>query len=218
MRVAFFAATLAATMVSAYAADPLGNAAGTGVGSTGTVNQTFRGVVTVLDGRTLRYYRTGQKVRIAGIESCNLPQWAFERSGYPYPCGPLGKAYLKRLIRRSSVTCNSYAVDRDGVPLAQCTVDGENLATHIAAAGLAITDPSEAVPASDATRTAEALALENGFGLNSTTFLDPQDWRRRAGDKTLGRRPFRDRNMIADNVGRVYEPVEPENPALDSNY
>ena len=214
MRAITLAVMLAAT-TPALAADVHGDGFGAGASS---IDRTYSGVVTVLDGRTVRYYRTGQTVRIAGIESCNLPQWAFERSGYPYPCGPLGKAYLKRLVRRSPVTCNATAIDRDGVPLATCIVNGENLATHVAAAGLAITDATEAVPPTAETLNAEAIARDNEFGLNATTFLDPQDWRVRAGDKTLDRRPFRDRNMIADGVGRTYDLVEPENPALGSNY
>lgn len=214
MRAIFLAAALLVPSV-VQAADPV-----TGLPSADAsgFEQTYRGPVTVLDGRTMRYHPSGQTVRIAGIETCNLPQWAFERSGYPYPCGPLGKAYLKRLVRRSPVNCVATAIDRDGVPLAECHANGKNLAAHIALAGLAITDESERVPAGADVYDSEALALQNGFGLNDTTVLDPQDWRAKANEKSLARRPFRDRNMIADGLGRVYEPVEPENPAEDARY
>jgi endonuclease YncB( thermonuclease family) len=62
----------------------------------------------VIDGRTLWFPMSRHKVRLASIDSCELPQWAYDprRHGEsaipkPVPCGPLAKAWLKRTVGSS---------------------------------------------------------------------------------------------------------------------
>ena len=176
--------------------------------------ETHRGRVTVLDGRTVTFFPNGPTVRLADVDVCNLPQWAFERSGYPYPCGPLAKAWLKRLVRHDPVSCRTQGQDRDGVVLARCTVRGGDLGYNVVRAGIGQT-PKGQVPPDGCYGCAEEQALRNGWGLNGTVYLDPLDWRRRADDRSLDRLPFRDRNMIRDELGTVYVPAPPRNPAAD---
>ena len=183
-----------------------------GDGLTTIEPETYRGRVTVLDGRTVAFFPNGPTVRLADVDVCHLPQWAFERSGYPYPCGPLAKAWLKRLVRRDPVSCRAQRQDRDGVILARCTVRGGDLGYNVMRAGIGQT-PKGQVPPDACYGCAEGQALRNGWGLNGTIYLDPSDWRRRADDRSLDRRPFRDRNMIRDELGTVYVPPAPRNPA-----
>lgn len=186
-----------------------------GVGDQAFVDDaTYRGAVTVLDGRTLEFFPDGPTVRLADVDTCALPQWAFERSGYPYPCGPLGKAWLMRLVRRDTLTCRIVGTDHDGTPLGRCSVRGGDLGYNVLRVGIGQT-PKGYAPPNGCYDCAEAQALRNGWGLNGTVYLDPSDWRRRAEDRSLARRPFRDRNMIRDGLGTVYEPVAPRNPAVE---
>lgn len=60
------------------------------------------GLASVLSGDTLWFPASGVKVRLTGIKSCALPQWAFDPSNKrglhlaPVPCGSFAKAWLTR--------------------------------------------------------------------------------------------------------------------------
>ena len=69
---------------------------------TGSSSETMiSGRVAVLDGRTLWFPKYSAKVRLADIDSCELPQWSYDPNRHgnssmpkPVPCGPLAKAWL----------------------------------------------------------------------------------------------------------------------------
>ena len=213
MRSVALAAILAVGATTAQAAD-LSSGGGDFVVRNAFVPQTYRGVVTALDGRTIEFYPNGPTVRIADVDVCNLPQYAFERFGYPYPCGPLGKAWLKRIVRLDPASCTTVALASDGVPIARCEVRGRDLGFDVVRAGIGKT-PTDGYRPRGAYAQAERNARRQSWGLNDTTYLDPSDWRRRAEDRSLDRQPFRDRNMIRDRLGIIHVPTQPRNPAAE---
>ncbi|MCR5860375.1 thermonuclease family protein [Mesorhizobium sp. J428] len=105
------------------------------------------GRTSVIDGRTLWFPMSRHKARLASIDSCELPQWAYDprRHGEsaipkPVPCGPLAKAWLKRTVGNAQVTCSVLAKDVDGALLGRCTMRGRDLALEMLRVGWARID------------------------------------------------------------------------------
>lgn len=175
---------------------------------------TFKGPVTVLDGRTLWYgtVGSGYKVRLAGIDACELPQWALDpkwnnrdkqKAPYPVPCGPFAKAWLKRTIGNRATTCVGLAYANDGVPVAQCTTRGIDLAAEMLRVGWARID-SPYINAQYLAYQNDAMAAR--YGMWGTYVLDMNEWRRKAIDKTLDRHPVADFNLLAERKSEISPP------------
>ncbi|HEV2501790.1 MAG TPA: thermonuclease family protein [Mesorhizobium sp.] len=183
------------------------------VSETTTAAGIYRGRVAVMDGRTLWFPKDAAKVRLLDIDSCELPQWAFDpkwtereriKGPPPVPCGPLAKAWLKRTIGSSIVDCAIAAHDNDGVPLARCIVKGKDLALEMLRVGWArIATPHPVDPAYLA-RQQHAMAAR--YGMWATYVLDMNAWRRKAIDTTLSRRPIADFNLLTERESEISPP------------
>lgn len=173
----------------------------------------FRGRVAVMDGRTLWYPQYAQRVRLADIDACELPQWALDpewldrqRQGAPspVPCGPLAKSWLKRTIGNKPVECSVIAYGYDGIPQARCTTSGQDVAVEMLRVGWARV-------ASPSSYNAQYLAYQRyamaaRYGMWATYVLDMNEWRRKAVDKTRGRQPIADANLLADRESEISPP------------
>lgn len=169
------------------------------------------GRASIIDGRTLWFPKDGQKVRLASIDACELPQWSYDprrhsESAIPksVPCGPLAKAWLKRTVGGARVTCIVQGNDGAGVLLGRCTVYGRDLALGMLRVGWArATTPAPA----------QYLAWQNHaisarYGMWATYVLDMDEWRAKAVDRTLSRRPIADFNLLADREREISPPFE----------
>lgn len=169
------------------------------------------GRTSVIDGRTL-WFRTGRhKVRLASIDSCELPQWAYDprRHGEsaipkPVPCGPLAKAWLKRTVGSAQVTCMVRAHDIDGALIGHCSVRDRDLALEMLRVGWArVSSPAPAEYVSW-----QNFAVSARHGMWATYVLDMPEWRRKAVDRTLARRPIADFNLLAERESEISPPFE----------
>jgi endonuclease YncB( thermonuclease family) len=167
------------------------------------------GKASVIDGRTLWFPQQAVAVRLAGVEACALPQWAFETVGAPVsvttppvPCGPLAKAWLKRIVGDDVVTCR---LDTPGNgKTAQCAVRGHDVGLEMVRVGWArTTDAGRNDPQYSA---AERYARSARYGLWGTYVLDMDEWQRRAIDRTVTRRPAADRNLLASRQAEITPP------------
>lgn len=169
------------------------------------------GRAAVIDGRTLWFPEDGRKVRLASIDTCELPQWSYDphRHGEnaipkPAPCGPLSKAWLKRTVGGVRVTCIVQGNDGAGVLVGRCTVNGRDLALEMLRVGWALaTSPAPA----------RYLAWQNhamsaGYGMWATYVLDMEEWRAKAVDRTLSRRPIADFNLLAERELEISPPFK----------
>jgi endonuclease YncB( thermonuclease family) len=207
-----------AGVTSSVAADAMSNrpvpqrgeAVGSGVGRAALV---YRGRVAVIDGRTLWYPSHAAKVRLLDIDTCELPQWAFDpqwvdrdrvKAPPPVPCGPLAKAWLKRAIGSASVECIVATHDRDGAPLARCMVKGRDLALEMLRVGWARV--SSPYPADRLYLAKQRYAMAARYGMWATYVLDMNEWRRKAIDKTLSRRPIADFNLLWERENEITPP------------
>ncbi|WP_107678020.1 thermonuclease family protein [Agrobacterium sp. LAD9] len=172
------------------------------------------GHVSVIDGRTLWYPQYAQKVRLADIDACELPQWALDpnwqnrdkiKAPPPVPCGPLAKAWLKRSIGANSVTCEIATVGPDGTPEGYCTSRrGGDLALEMLRVGWArVSDP---FPRNRQYLQYQTSAIAARYGMWATYVLDMNEWRRRAVDKTLERQPIADFNLLATRQSEISPP------------
>ena len=102
------------------------------------------GRVAVVDGRTLWFADRRILVTLNGIDSCDLPQWAFDpgpndNSSFlrPIPCGALAKAWLKRSIGHRAVTCQLVTSPGSIAASGICQAGNMDLAHEMLRVGLA---------------------------------------------------------------------------------
>jgi endonuclease YncB( thermonuclease family) len=160
------------------------------------------GQATVVDGHTLWLPRPQILVKLAGIDSCALPQWSFDPnvsaaapSPAPVACGALAKAWLTRLVGDTRISC---VIDRDVGTKAVagvCRAGALDLGREMLRVGWAtlVADQSGRPDY----RAAQAEAMDARHGLWGTYVLDFDEWRTHAVDRTLGRRPLADWNLLA---------------------
>lgn len=169
------------------------------------------GRAAIIDGRTLWFPEGGRKVRLASIDACELPQWAYDphRHGEsaipkPVPCGPLAKAWLKRTVGGARVTCIVQGNDRAGDPLGRCTVNGRDLALEMLRVGWA----RATLPAPAHYLAWQNHAMSARYGMWATYVLDMDEWRAKAIDRTLSRQPIADFNLLADRESEISPPFQ----------
>lgn len=169
------------------------------------------GHAAIIDGRTLWFPEDGRKVRLASIDTCELPQWAYDphRHGEsaipkPVPCGPLAKAWLKRTVGGARVTCIVHGNDGAGALLGRCTVNGRDLALEMVRVGWA--RATSLAPAQYLAWQNHAMSAR--YGMWATYVLDMDEWRAKAVDRTLSRRPIADFNLLAEREREISPPFE----------
>lgn len=211
MRATCFAALLAVSVASSpcWSADAIGQGAGPSSPSSQTISKAIVGRVAIIDGRTLWFPRSAEKVRLAGIDVCELSQWAFDPTRYgkntvlnPVPCGPLAKAWLKRVVGEDHVTCRATAFNSDGAYVGACSTRGRDLAVEMLRVGWALVT-SPALPGYDAW---QRHAMTARYGMWATYVLDMDEWRGRAVDRTLQRQPVADFNLLAERAREISPP------------
>lgn len=176
-----------------------------------TIQTTVSGKVAVLDGRTLWFPEHAAKVQLAEIDSCELPQWAYDPKRYgdssipkPVPCGPLAKAWLKRAVGSKRITCKVSLSTEPQVFVGVCTVGSRDLAPEMLRVGWArVASPSPSRPDYLAW---QRHAMSARYGMWASYVLDMDEWRRKAVDKTLSRRPIADFNLLSDRESEISPP------------
>lgn len=169
--------------------------------------------VSVIDGRTLWYPQWAMKVRLADVDACELPQWSFSpsiltRASGPGPkpvaCGALSKAWLKRLVGSALVACTTTTHAADGVLLGHCSARGRDLGLEMLLVGWARVATS--YPAEPPYVAAQQYAMSARYGMWGTYVLDMPEWRGKAVDRTLARRPLADANLLAERRNEISPP------------
>lgn len=169
------------------------------------------GRTSVIDGRTLWFPMGRHRVRLASIDVCELPQWSYDprRPGQsvipkPVPCGPLAKAWLKRTVGNAQVDCRVRVYDAEGALLGHCMVLGRDLALEMLRVGWARVNS----PAPAEYLAWQRYAMSARHGMWATYVLNMPEWRRKAVDRTLSRRPIADFNLLAERETEISPPFE----------
>ncbi len=169
------------------------------------------GRVAVVDGRTLWFAGRRILVRLNEIDSCELPQWAFDPEPNdnnsflpPVPCGALAKAWLKRSIGSRTVTCKIVSVAGSDAMSGICQAGDMDLAREMLRVGWArLTTASPGNPRYFET---QRHAVNARYGMWATYVLDMTEWHQKAVDKTLGRKPFADINLLSERQSEITPP------------
>ncbi|WP_421405577.1 thermonuclease family protein [Agrobacterium fabrum] len=170
------------------------------------------GKVAVVDGRTLWFPTERVLVRLSEIDSCDLVQWSFDPratplaapSLAPVPCGALAKAWLKRSIGHGRVRCDAIAYGSAAELTGKCQVGNRDLALEMLRVGWA--KVSRPVPQDRRYIEAQRLAMVARYGMWATYVLDMPEWRGKAIDKTLGRKPLADINLLGERESEISPP------------
>lgn len=182
-----------------------------GAGSPGTIT----GRVAVMDGRTLWFPEHRQKVRLAEIDACELPQWAYDPKlpdgsniPIPVPCGPLAKAWLKRTVGSAAVTCRTLSHADDGALVGRCTLAGRDLAIEMLRVGWArivMTPPLRGSPnigSGRITRWPRATACGRPTSSRWANGAPKPSTRQPA------RKPIADFNLLAERESKISPPFQ----------
>ncbi|WP_349438018.1 thermonuclease family protein [Pararhizobium sp. A13] len=173
---------------------------------------TVSGQVVVIDGRTLWFANHRMLVRLREIDSCDLPQWAFDpraaqarnSSLVPVPCGALAKAWLKRTVGSRVVSCSLAVRDVSDVASGVCKASGRDIAHEMLRVGWArLIAP---VSRNGGYLDAQHHAVAARYGMWATYVLDMAEWRQKAIDKTAGRRPLADLNLLSERSSEISPP------------
>lgn len=167
------------------------------------------GRVSVVDGRTLWFPADRRLVRLSTIETCGLVQWSFDPNATsktapalaPLPCGALARAWLKKSIGGRSVHCNATTDGYRVTLAAQCRVGDLDLALEMLRVGWA--KLSRAGPHDGLYAKVERSAIKARYGMWGTYVLDMPEWRQKAVDKTLGRQPQADINLLRQRESEI---------------
>lgn len=156
----------------------------------------YRGRAVAIDGRTLRFPDSGAVVQLMDLDTCELPQWAYNQDmKRPVPCGGFAKAWLKQIIGQASITCHVATIAPDGMPLAYCFRENQDIGLKLIAKGWArVAAPQAQCPGYLQAQKKAQLA---NYGLWKERVLDTKLWRAIAGDRTLARRPIADYRLIS---------------------
>jgi endonuclease YncB( thermonuclease family) len=126
----------------------------------------------IVDGDTLLL--AGQRIRLAGMDAPETDQTCTDAAGHPWACGETATQRLRTLTRGRPLHCAPRGYDQYGRLLAQCSVAGEDLGRALVAEGLAVSYYAYGGE--------ERAARDVGRGVWQGPFLQPAEWRRRAGD------------------------------------
>jgi len=120
-----------------------------------------------VDGDTIRIGES--RIRLKGIDAPELNQSCM-RGSTPILCGEKARDTLLGMILNRRVECRVTGRDRYQRLLARCFVDGEDIGARMVSEGFAV--------AYGDYRILETKARLQGRGIWSTTFEQPQEWRR----------------------------------------
>ena len=126
----------------------------------------FSGPFIVVDGDTVLVGT--QKLRLEGIDAPEGRQLC-RQNGKDWPCGRQSTAYLRSLMRGSSVSCKAFGIDKYERPLVRCSASGGDLNAQMVASGWAVSYGDY--------YSEQSSAKKNRLGIWAGEFETPQNWR-----------------------------------------
>lgn len=129
--------------------------------------ETRDGPVYVIDGDTVIINKV--HIRLKGIDAPEMAQTC-ERGGTRYDCGKEARNFLRAIIGRTPIRCETEGFDRYGRDLARCYLGETDLNSWMVEQGWAI--------AYGDYEREEADARKNGRGIWAGRFEKPSSWRK----------------------------------------
>jgi endonuclease YncB( thermonuclease family) len=124
----------------------------------------------VIDGDSLEL--AGVRIRLEGIDAPEIGQVCSGPKG-AYECGLEARAFLRKLVGSSQVSCEGWQYDKYQRLLAECKAGLKSLNREMALRGWAVSYGGYAAE--------ESSARKAKSGIWAGTFDRPQDWRKMKG-------------------------------------
>jgi endonuclease YncB( thermonuclease family) len=151
------------------------------IGSAKAKTSEYGGVAKIIDGDTVQI--SGVKLHLRGIDAPQIDQLCLDQAGARWKCGIAARQYLKARAGSRWWKCKAVRKDRYGRLLADCRVDGDDIAREMVQNGWALASTT----GSASYVSTEAEGGGSGAGGWWVAFVSPRDWRKRNGHaKILG--------------------------------
>ncbi|MBA8853846.1 endonuclease YncB(thermonuclease family) [Ochrobactrum intermedium] len=136
-------------------------------------------VVNVVDGDTLKLVENGQKIRLTGVDACEISQKARSPLGQTIDCGTDPKAALIRWTANKTITCQIDGQDTYKRLLATCGNDEiPDFAAELIRQGLAVAYRYKGRVTEPVYEQIEQTAKQGKVGLWALDFDQPWTYRR----------------------------------------
>ncbi len=135
--------------------------------------------VIITDGDSIKIGK--QKIRLFGIDSPELKQICYDKSGIPYPCGIEAKKCLETIINKSNkkyIYCYYSERDKYNRILGECFL-GENSKTNVNETMVYLGYAVAYLRYSKKYLNAQESAKSISNGLWAGTFEMPEEWRKK---------------------------------------
>ena len=130
-------------------------------------------VPTVTDGDTIRMGQN--RIRLYGLDAPESDQTCRDSTGDIWYCGASATEALRSFVDGSQIECKQMDTDRYGRIVAVCYKDGTDLNAWMVRNGWAVAYRRYSMDYVGE----EAAARNDGLGIWSGNFMNPEDWRRR---------------------------------------
>lgn len=134
--------------------------------------QTFTGQAVVTDGDTIEIH--GTRIRLWGIDAVEAKQLCWDAQSRALRCGLIASVALAEFIARRVVHCEQLSVDRDGRPVATCSIGGGDIGDWLVREGYAI---DYVKYSKGAYAKAQDIARANDAGLWKMEWQLPENYR-----------------------------------------
>lgn len=131
----------------------------------------FTGIPKIVDGDTVQF--DAIKLHMQGIDAPQIDQLCFDGSGARWKCGVAARERLKTRARGKAWACKTIRQDGFGRLLAQCQIDGEDIARAMVRNGWALASTTGSAKYVESEEAARSAAK----GLWAGAFVAPLDWR-----------------------------------------
>ena len=115
----------------------------------------------------------GRYVRLYGVDSPDVDQVCSNTIGNAYNCGSEALSWVIEQIDNSPIECYLFKVNHQGVDVATCLWNGNDIGAMVVGAGWGIAKTDE----TDIYKPYEAKAQTHSVGLWQGSFYLPEDWR-----------------------------------------
>ncbi len=119
------------------------------------------------------FYVGGRYVRLYGVDSPDVDQVCSNTIGNAYNCGSEALSWVIEQIDNSPIECYLFKVNHQGVDIATCLWNGNDIGAMVVGAGWGIAKTDE----TDIYKPYEAKAQTHSIGLWQGSFYLPEDWR-----------------------------------------
>ena len=149
-------------------------------------SHSLEGRATAVSGDSLRI--NGQSLNLAGIEAPEREQICQRPKTGMWRCGDAARSVLDRLVRGRRVVCTLAGSSEDAKPLADCRIDGEDLAATLVREGHVFASPGAFARYAGLEREARSASIGLWFARRAACRVSGQEMEKPSAPRRKGAR------------------------------